>query len=360
MSAALGKEDKAMVVSRSLLVPVAVVAAALALASCTRKITRVEQVVQAQTCFSCHSDTSTALVAAQQQWEHSKHASGETLNENDGTCKGCHTSQGFVARATGEPVEDVIENPTSIHCFTCHAPHTNGDFRLRWTAIATLANGTHFDLKAANLCVACHQARRSVKAYVKGKVGLSNRWGPHHGVQGDMLIGSNGYEYAGYTYEITEHRTATGRGCLDCHFNTTSQNVVGGHSFNMRGEVLGDEVLNVAACHGEIDDYNVDAVQDSVDFYSAQLATQLENAGLLSGGLPAADSTSADSAGAVWNYLMATEDRSHGVHNAKYILGLLKSSILYMEGDLTPPALAGRPTQAALAAHRVGTATRVR
>jgi hypothetical protein len=198
--------------------------------------------------------------------------------------------------------------------------------------------------------VACHQARRNVTTYVRGTVTLNNRWGPHHGVQGDMLIGSNGYEYAGYTYQITEHRTATADGCLDCHFKTTSQNVVGGHSFNMAYDLNGEEVKNVAACapcHGEIEDFNdVDAVQDSVDLYAGQLANQLEDAGLLSAGLPTSVSTSADSAGAVWNYLMATEDRSHGVHNAKYILGLLKSSILFMEGDLTPPAAP------ALAAHR--------
>ena len=37
-------------------------------------------------------------------------------------------------------------------------------------------------------------------------------------------------------------------------------------------------------------------------------------------------------AGAMWNYLLAEEDRSMGVHNAKYIMGLLDSSIQYLEG----------------------------
>ncbi len=327
-----------MVGFRRFLVPVAIVAAACALVSCTRKITRVEEVQTAQSCFECHSDTTTFLVSAQQQWANSKHASGETLNENDGTCKGCHTSEGFIARATGEPVAEVIDNPTSIHCFTCHAPHTNGDFRLRWNSIATLQNGVKFDLKAANLCAACHQSRRNVDTYVSGRVTLNNRFGPHHGPQSDMLIGSNGYEFAGYTYAESEHRTATANGCLDCHFKTTSQNVVGGHSFNMTWNEGGSEILNTAACepcHGAIDSFNdVDAVQDSVDLYVGQLTTRLENAGLYSNGAPASVTTSADSAGAVWNLVIVKEDRSRGVHNAKYILGLLKSSILFMDGNL--------------------------
>jgi len=44
----------------------------------------------------------------------------------------------------------------------------------------------------------------------------------------------------------------------------------------------------------------------------------------------------ADSAGAVWNYLMAVEDRSKGVHNRKYIQRLLQSAIDFM----SPPPVA--------------------
>jgi hypothetical protein len=344
------REETAMSVLRWLTVLAALIVATMALMGCERKITRVEVVQGTENCFSCHSDANTVLVDAEQQWNNSRHASGSTLNENDSSCKGCHTSEGFIARATGVTPPDVIENPTAIHCFTCHAPHTNGDFRLRWTATATLANGTSFNLNSGNLCVACHQARRSVTTYVAGRVTLSSRWGPHHGVQGDMLLGSNGYEYAGYTYNRTAHRevtTADGKdGCLECHFKATSQYVVGGHTFNMRGEVNGEEILNVGACepcHGPIDDFNEVgpgySVQDSVDILVTDLKTRLVAAGLVdaTSGLPRSTSTSADSAGAVWNYLITgVEDRSRGVHNAQYIMGLLKSSILYIDGTLAP------------------------
>jgi len=159
---------------------------AIGLSACERKITRTEVVQQPASCFGCHSDTNTVLVAAQQQWEHSRHSSGRTLNENDGTCKGCHTSEGFIARITGTTVPDEIQDATAIHCFTCHAPHTNGDFRLRVRTPVTLANFTTYDLGEGNLCATCHQARRDVATYLTTRTALrcttslpaGTRWTP--------------------------------------------------------------------------------------------------------------------------------------------------------------------------------------
>jgi hypothetical protein len=338
-----------MVAFKRLMAFAGIVALGLALAACSRKITRVEQVAAGpQACFECHSDTSTFLVAAAQQWEHSKHASGETLNENMGECKGCHTSEGFVALATGTVIADVVENPTSIHCFTCHAPHTNGDFSVRWTANATLMNGVSYSLKGGNLCVACHRSRRDIRTYIAAapaRTTLSNRFGPHHGPQGDLLIGSNGYEYAGYTYERSTHRSATNDGCLDCHMKTTSQNVVGGHAFNMEWGEEGSAISNTAACvrcHGETSDFALvgdEFSQDKVDSLIRVLRDNLVTAKLVTVGttadsfaVPKSTKTSADSAGAVYNLLLAQEDRSHGVHNPKYVTGLLQSAIDFISG----------------------------
>jgi hypothetical protein len=334
-----------MVVLRRISILAAVAALTLALTGCERKITRVEVVQEPQSCFACHSDANTILVDAEQQWNHSRHATGSTLNENDSSCKNCHTSEGFIAVVTGVPAPATIENPTAIHCFTCHAPHTTGDFRLRWNNAATLLNGTSFDLGAGNICVVCHQARRDVAVYVTGRPALNNRWGPHHSVQGDMLLGSNGYEYPSYTYDRTTHREATtadGKdGCLECHFKATSQYVVGGHSFNMRADLGGEEVLNVGACapcHGEIDDFNEVgpgySVSDSILVLLEDLKTRLVAAGLVdaTSGLPRSVTTSADSAGAVWNYLLVEEDRSKGMHNPAYMMDLLQSAIVYIQG----------------------------
>jgi hypothetical protein len=324
----------------------AIAAMALGLSACERKITRVEVTQQAQTCFQCHSDTNTVIVAATQQWEHSLHASGGTLNENDSSCKGCHTSEGFIARISGVTPPDVIEDPTAIHCFTCHAPHTNGDFGLRVKAPVTLVNNVTYDLGEGNLCATCHQARRNVNTYVTATTTLSSRWGPHHSPQGDMLIGTNGYEYAGVTYEITNHRSAVQDGCIACHMKTTSRYVVGGHSVNMAYDLGGEEVLNTDACttcHGAITDFgDVGHVEATVDSLIADLSARLDAAGLTTAGVPKAVTTSRDSAGAVWNMLLASEDRSHGMHNAKYIIGLLTSAINYISGPAPSTPVAAR------------------
>ena len=315
----------------------------LAVTACERKITRVEVTQQAQSCFQCHSDTNTVLVAATEQWQRSRHASGTTLNENDSSCKGCHTSEGFIARISGVPGPDVIADPTAIHCFTCHAPHSNGDFRLRVTAPVTLANAVTYNLGEGNLCATCHQSRRNVNTYVSTRTTMNSRFGPHHGPQGDMLIGTNGYEYAGYVYEQTNHRTAVENGCIGCHMKTTSRYVVGGHSVNMAYDLGGgEEVLNTDACttcHGAISDFgDVAHVQATVDSLITDLSARLDAAGLTTAGVPRSVSTSRDSAGAVYNLVSAKEDRSHGVHNPKYIEGLLRSSILYISGALAPQA----------------------
>ena len=343
-----------MVVFKRIMAMVAIAAVTFGLSACERKITRVEYAQQPLSCFECHSDQNTFLVAAQGQWEYSKHASGSTLHENDGSCKDCHTNEGFVARATGTTIPDVVVDPTAIHCFTCHAPHSEGNFGLRWTAVATLENGASYDLNAGNLCVACHHARRNVDTYITASTSLSSRWGPHYSPQGDMLIGSNGYEYSGFNYESTQHRGATtlngGGACIECHKKTSGLDgaegryFVGGHSFNMAYDPGSGEIQNTFACencHGEIDDFSDVgpgySVQDSVDVLVADLSARLAATRLWTGSAPKSVTTTADSAGAVWNLLVATEDRSHGVHNAKYIMGLLRSSIMFLNGTLPQP-----------------------
>jgi hypothetical protein len=158
-----------------------------------------------------------------------------------------------------------------------------------------------------------------------------------------MFIASNGYEYEGYEYESLEsHKMLADDGCLNCHFNDTQNYVLGGHSFNMEAMLGGEEVLHVAACnncHNDLEDFNHEGAQSEVDELSAQLLALLLQAGLMEVGEdeihPTEElTTSADSAGAVWNYLFVHEDQSHGIHNSEYAIGLLESAILFMEGTL--------------------------
>lgn len=343
---------------RLVLTGVILISLVLAGVACDRTITRVEETVQPNTCFECHSDVNTALVAAEQQWNNSVHASGNNIDRSSRGCENCHTSEGFVARAGGGSSGSVA-NPTVIHCFTCHAPHTNGDLRLRITSPQTLEDGTVFDLGSANICTACHQARNDVNTYVaQDTVMLSEHWGPHHGPQGDMVVATNGYEYSWYTYDRSfGHRGGTEDGCLDCHFKTTQNNILGGHSFNMAFMVEGEEEentngCNVETCHdGYVEDFDHADVQINVEHLVDSLQTILFDAGMIDDeGHPidslfvASLAEPGDSVGAVWNYLIVHEDRSHGIHNPKYVTGLLESAIQFMVTG-PPPGFAAIETK---------------
>lgn len=323
------------------------VIAAASLWACERTVSTVEETSEPATCFNCHSDQDTKLVAAEQQYEYSVHASGTAVTEPNDPCSGCHTSEGFIIRlATGQPPAGV-ENPTAITCFTCHEPHTTGTLDRRLDYFYPLANGETWELNNGDACTACHQGRRDVDTYVRtasGRVNLTSRFGPHHGPQTDVLIGTNGYEYPGFTYEQSEHRTATEDGCLDCHMKHPENLRVGGHSFNMTYDDGAEEIVNVSACadcHGDLDDFDYNGAQTEIDSLVANLRTTLVAAGLVSGttGLPrTVANVASDSAGAVFNYMMAIEDRSWGVHNLKYMRGLLTSAQQYMDGTLPAPS----------------------
>ncbi len=324
------------------LILVAGLIALVALTACTREITTVEQVDPgASNCFNCHSDQDIWLVSLERQWSESRHGEGEVAFEGTrASCAKCHSGDGIIAFLEGEEV-GAYANPAPIHCFACHTPHSESDFSLRSSEPVALLNGTSHDIGNGNICVNCHQSRQNVDTYVVDGVRTSNRFGPHHGPQGDMLFASNMYEYADYTYEETPyHRTLTEDGCADCHMASTGYFTLGGHSFNMQGEVEGATELNVAGCvtcHEGEDDFSYHGIQDSVTALIGDLESLLLAAGMInSSGTPLTLTLSADSAGALYNWVAVREDRSLGVHNPKYIIGLLQSSIEFMEG--TPGA----------------------
>ena len=331
-----------MSMKRNTLIFVASVFCLLTLAACTREITTVQEVNPgASNCFECHSDQDGMLASKQIEWSYSNHGIGAYVGYagNRSGCSECHSGSGFVADLNGE--EDVPYG-TSIGCWACHEPHTTGDFGLRVTEAQTLLNGVSMDIGSANLCVNCHHARRSVYEYVVADAADSttigsSHWGPHHGPQGDMFFGSNGFEFDGVTYDTaapTMHVTNDfGGACLSCHFNANSAADLGGHSFNMTNA---DDDMNVDGCnncHTDVEDFNVYGIPAAIDVLAEELHVLLEAEGLVDAdGHPINGSRSSYvKVGALWNFMMWEEDRSHGVHNPDYIHDLLESSIAVME-----------------------------
>jgi hypothetical protein len=313
---------------------------------CERKVTN-EIVYQnnglagAEACMECHGDADLKLVAAQAQWERSKHGEGDLTvldaNNGEGACERCHTAEGFLAYVTGVPFDSSHYSP--IGCFTCHAPHTTGTLALRVNTAVTLGNGVVFDRGEANLCVTCHHSRRNVNTYVADSVKLSTHFGPHLSVQGDLLIGTGGYEYVGYTYENSPHQHVAANGCIQCHMSPSIGVALGGHTMNMTGLVEGEEAenlvgCNVSTCHdGAVDALDFEGAQTNISLVLDSLGEALYDAGLVdSTHTPIQDLIvkSKDSVGALYNFAFVEEDRSEGIHNTAYAMGLLRSSLNFM------------------------------
>lgn len=319
-------------------------------AGCERKITTESSGdgLSATDCFTCHGDEG-RLLAAKGEWQNSVHASGNNVdytNRGGRDCTECHDHQGFIEFQETGSVSAPYDMVSAIHCFTCHAPHERGDLTLRVDDAYTLQNGVVFDHGAANLCANCHHARFDVRDIGANYYVSSSHWGSHHGPQSDLLQGTGGYEFTGFTYETSPHANAVTDGCIGCHMGNPATHTgykVGGHSFNMVDEESGTELSGICAqesCHPSATDFDYDGAQTTVDSLLDSLEVLLYAEGLVDDeGEPEPDTIAvAGETGALYNFIMIHEDRSEGIHNFKYIKGLLESSIDYMESVIAGKA----------------------
>jgi len=295
-------------------------------------------------CMQCHSENS-VLLAIEGQYENSVHNKGIDFERNTPPCSGCHTHEGFLARlATGDP--GTIPNPSTIHCFTCHEPHTNGNFNLRTQAPVTLQLGGTFNMGHGNLCANCHQGRvynPTVKAAPDSTNITSSRWGPHHSMQADMLAGSGGYEFSGFDYPNSPHTVAVTNGCPSCHMAPPFGGQAGGHSMNMTYEYHGAEEELVSGCnaenchYGAVEDFSYAGAQAEVELLMEDLHAVLLGRGLIDAdGLAVPGKRTEAEAGAILNFLFVEGDRSVGIHNTAYAAALLESSLSELGATASP------------------------
>lgn len=254
-------------------------------------------------CMNCHSGSSEIglkILSAQAGYDNSVHKNGflapilddtsgvvigyewhgsDAFYANGAGCQICHTHEGFYKKVNNEYADsaaidaDIITDPSPPGCFTCHSPHTNGNFDLavaNGTSVTT-ETGAVYSKSGGNICASCHVMRlgnsANANAYVLAAVqagdlkSYAGYWGPHHGPQADMLLGYGGATYSGQTYSNSPHTGSSGATCVVCHmsYDTTSRYSlspgVGGHSFDPAGIVHGAPAgsagsCNNTACHG--------------------------------------------------------------------------------------------------------------
>lgn len=302
-----------------------------------------------QNCMECHG--SNQLITAKVfQWENSVHALGGHSSRNSGSCTGCHSSQGFLAReaVNGGPEWGMdIEGALQPNCYTCHQIHTtytSADWAMTYgDPVDVWVTGQVEDLGGtANQCLNCHQPRvPSDGVPAVGATGdytiESSRYGPHHGPQGTLLLGvgkSGAYEVGdGYTNSF--HTNGVENACVNCHMATVvGSREAGGHTFRVEEENGDINPAGCVACHdaGDVQAL-VEGKQAEIQALLDQLGAMLEAKGIKRAGQDRSEPGTYDAVtvGAYYNYIFIVEDQSRGVHNPKYATKLLENSIAALQ-----------------------------
>jgi len=329
-------------------------------------------------CNQCH-DAPTHHVKGT-EWYVSGHANTTRSPSGAGrqACVACHTSPGFIARIEGDTG---VTNTAfvAIGCQTCHEPHgltipAGNAHLIRALGPVTLPDGTTVtNAGAGALCMQCHHNRNGSAAdqIVKYPLGQptwigGSSFGPHDGPQSDMLEGANAITY-GQTIPSSAHRFAVQDTCVGCHMQAVGTTdpaflQAGGHTFKMSYTVVNGGVTNTVdkvdvcvQCHGPIDSFDmvredydgdgiIEGVQTEVQHLLDKLSTMLPNSTYVASGNYVADGLVKSSISvktnwptkflqAAYNWQFVNNDRSKGVHNAPFAVGLLKASMADLTGD---------------------------
>jgi len=308
------------------------------------------------------------------------------------TCQPCHTGNGFMyfinnnQDTTGLGAKWVLTRDagTPISCQVCHDPHGNDNpYQLRTMSLKgdTLKNGymlpANLRKSTGNLCMNCHGGRYSVKYRITTAApyyGWADRFYAHYNEQGDVFLGSGGYQYGDDSFTGLMSHAGVEGGCSGCHMQKRINRLDGGgnmlanHSFSMSDTLFATGVWKptdvCVPCHGEIEDFNDIRGMYDYDRNGKIEGVQTEVKGLLAAlkaKLPIDSTTNEpvnmrkdslkvknrpDLIQGVWNYYFILNDRSNGVHNTKYTVRLLYKSLGWtpLDVDQTP----GMPTEFAL------------
>lgn len=308
----------------------------------------------ASQCTDCHASDET-LVVIEQLFSQSPHGFGNyELRGPDyagGSCVACHTSQGFVAAATGTTA-DFTGGAASMTCRTCHQIHTTmsgDDFALTTTGTVDLRIGdAAVDYGRGAVCALCHQGRAPSFIPSVGEGGQSEippRYGLHRGPQATIFAAAPGLPVFPGTETVptapfSSHLTFDGdvvRACVGCHMQSTERtgNSAGGHTWGMvysGGTVLNDGTCD--ACH-----VDVTAAYNDITGRVQALMDDLE-ACLFAEGVVDAEGSAVTGATADDDLLAAYlifqavgADGSSGAHHPVYVPAILTNANEYLDAN---------------------------
>ena len=327
---------------------------------------RMEATFDPVVCAWCHESGTNHVIA--REFRVAGH--DNTVNESGSgreACVRCHTGKGFMQFINNVPTTDPYFDAsfTEISCAGCHDPHNaTNDFQLR-AASASLMTANNATLTvtkdiagAGSVCFNCHQSRAEANASIAGAgtKAITSRFGPHHGPQGDILLGNNLLSLGGVALLKSNHIGATVNACVTCHMynadildvsNNNALILWGGHTFSMSTPDGKDHMAACAQCHGSTfgtsfdqakfylngtGDFDGNGVVEGLQKeVSGMINKIMANLPLKKGQTtPVPDSTwSKVQISAFWNATTVTEDKSMGIHNPKYVvtalLGAMKS-----------------------------------
>ena len=347
-------------------------------------ITKITKTYASGDCGQCHDSPTGHIKTA--EWLNSKHAINTRVPSGAGrqACARCHTGGGFAAYADTLGTTNLYTTNnadvayTPITCQTCHDPHdATNPHQLRAGVNVLLADGltTVTNAGLGGFCMNCHRSRNgsvsnSVVQYALGQQTWAggSSFGPHDNPASDMLEGVNGWTY-GQMIPSSAHRNSVTNTCVGCHMQTIATTDpalthAGGHTMNMsymNGTNSVDMVAVCIQCHGPMtsfdmvkEDYNgdgvIEGVQTEVQHLLDKLSTLMPGSATVTNGNYVADGLVKTSIStktnwpakflkAGYNWQFVANDKSLGVHNAAYAVGLLKASIADLTGDANSDGL---------------------
>jgi hypothetical protein len=328
----------------------------------------------ADVCNQCHNGSGRHSIGSYYNLSaHAKLPTGGSAEGGRSSCQPCHTGAGFLYfMSHGKDTAGIAaawntsrDANTQISCQVCHDPHAAAtiksdgtmDAGLRQVSVDSLRNGYKFKpAGASQVCSYCHSSRYAVAAKVKPAsgpyYGFGARFAPHENPQFDMFVGSNGYQFGDTSFTGVSTHAGLENGCVTCHMQdrVRSGATLANHSMAMTGDTaFGFKATAVcASCHGEVTDYNEVKAFYDYDRNGRIEGVQTEIQGLLNavknilpkdgtgeviglGTVTAADSAKIQGhlelVAGIYNYRFVVNDKSMGVHNAKYAARLLYKTL---------------------------------